>query len=150
MGLALLLVAALSRRLFTTLVTPAIVMVVIGVLAGPLVFDDTTVGPTSATVRTPLCPLVCSERRWTPSSDGERAGPRASHTAARALAIACGVGRAHGSRRCASALGRPAASGEPRYVIAPDGLNGDLPGGPRRKSLKAELWVSHEMVAEFS
>ena len=50
-GLALLLVAAVSRRLSGTPVTPAMVVVAIGVLAGPLVFDGLTVGPTSSTVR---------------------------------------------------------------------------------------------------
>ena len=51
-GLALLLVAAISRQLSATPVTPPMVMVAIGVLAGPLVLDDITVGPTSGTVRT--------------------------------------------------------------------------------------------------
>jgi NhaP-type Na+/H+ or K+/H+ antiporter len=51
-GLALLLVAAISRQLSATPVTPAMVMVAIGVLAGPLVLDDIAVGPTSGTVRT--------------------------------------------------------------------------------------------------
>ncbi len=50
-GLALLLVAAVSRRLSNTPITPAMVVVAIGVLAGPLVLDDLTVGPTSSTVR---------------------------------------------------------------------------------------------------
>ncbi len=50
-GLALLLVAAVSRRLSGTPVTPAMVVVAIGVLVGPLVFDGLTVGPTSSTVR---------------------------------------------------------------------------------------------------
>jgi sodium/hydrogen antiporter len=50
-GLTLLLVAAVSRRLSSTPVTPAMVVVAIGVLVGPLVLDDLTVGPTSATVR---------------------------------------------------------------------------------------------------
>ena len=50
-GLALLLVAAVSRRLSGTPITPAMVVVAIGVLAGPLVFDGLTVGPTSSTVR---------------------------------------------------------------------------------------------------
>ena len=50
-GLALLLVAAVSRRLSDTPITPAMVVVAIGVLAGPLVFDGLTVGPTSSTVR---------------------------------------------------------------------------------------------------
>jgi NhaP-type Na+/H+ or K+/H+ antiporter len=51
-GLALLLLAAVSRRLSATPVTPAMVMVAIGVIVGPLVLDDVDVGPTSATVRT--------------------------------------------------------------------------------------------------
>jgi NhaP-type Na+/H+ or K+/H+ antiporter len=51
-GLALLIVAAGSRRLSSSPVTPAMVMVAIGVIVGPLVLDDITVGPTSATVRT--------------------------------------------------------------------------------------------------
>ncbi len=50
-GLALLLVAAVSRRLSNTPITPAMVVVAIGVLVGPLVFDGLTVGPTSSTVR---------------------------------------------------------------------------------------------------
>ena len=50
-GLVLLLVAAVSRRLSSTPITPAMVVVVIGVLVGPLVLDDLTVGPTSSTVR---------------------------------------------------------------------------------------------------
>ncbi len=50
-GLTLLLLAAVSRRLVGTPVTPAMVVVAIGVLAGPLVLDDLTVGPTSSTVR---------------------------------------------------------------------------------------------------
>ena len=50
-GIALLVVAAVSRRLSGTPVTPAMVVVAIGVLAGPLVFDGLTVGPTSETVR---------------------------------------------------------------------------------------------------
>ena len=51
-GLTLLLVAAVSQRLTTTAITSAMVVVAIGVLAGPLVFDDLTVAPTSETVRT--------------------------------------------------------------------------------------------------
>jgi len=51
-GLALLLVAATSRKLSGTPVTPAMVTVALGVLAGPLVLDDLSAGPTSATVRT--------------------------------------------------------------------------------------------------
>ena len=51
-GLALLLVAGVSRRLSDTPITPAMVVVGLGVLAGPLVIDGLTVGPTSSTVRT--------------------------------------------------------------------------------------------------
>ena len=51
-GLALLLVAAVSRRLSSTPVTPAMVVTAIGVLVGPLVLDDLSVRPTSSTVRT--------------------------------------------------------------------------------------------------
>jgi sodium/hydrogen antiporter len=51
-GLTLLLVAAVSRRLSVTPLTPAMVVVALGVLAGPLVLDDFTIGPTSSTVRT--------------------------------------------------------------------------------------------------
>jgi NhaP-type Na+/H+ or K+/H+ antiporter len=51
-GLVVLLVAAVSHRLSATPVTPAMVTVAIGVIVGPLVLDDITVGPTSATVRT--------------------------------------------------------------------------------------------------
>src|SRR5215469_7443617 len=51
-GLALLLVAGTSRKLSGTPVTPAMVTVALGVLAGPLVLDDLNAGPTSATVQT--------------------------------------------------------------------------------------------------
>ncbi len=51
-GLTLLLVAAVSRPLSSTPVTPAMVVVAVGVLVGPLVLDDLTVPPTSETVRT--------------------------------------------------------------------------------------------------
>jgi NhaP-type Na+/H+ or K+/H+ antiporter len=51
-GLALLLLAAVSGRLSATPVTPAMVMVAIGMIVGPLVLDDINVAPTSATVRT--------------------------------------------------------------------------------------------------
>ena len=51
-GLTLLLVAAVSRRLSSTPVTPAMVVTAIGVLAGPLVLDDLSARPTSSTVRT--------------------------------------------------------------------------------------------------
>ena len=50
-GLTLLLLAAVSRRLVSTPVTPAMVVVAVGVLVGPLVLDDLTLGPTSSTVR---------------------------------------------------------------------------------------------------
>ena len=51
-GLTLLLVAAVSRPLSSTPVTPAMVVVAVGLLVGPLLLDDLTVPPTSATVRT--------------------------------------------------------------------------------------------------
>ena len=51
-GLTLLLVAAVSRPLSSTPITPAMVVVAVGVVAGPLVLDDLTVRPTSETVRT--------------------------------------------------------------------------------------------------
>jgi NhaP-type Na+/H+ or K+/H+ antiporter len=51
-GLALLLVAAVSRRLSGTPVTPAMVVTAVGVVVGPLVLNDLSVGPTSSTVRT--------------------------------------------------------------------------------------------------
>jgi NhaP-type Na+/H+ or K+/H+ antiporter len=51
-GLTLLLVAAVSRPLSSTPITPAMVVVAVGVLVGPLVLDDLSVRPTSATVRT--------------------------------------------------------------------------------------------------
>ncbi len=51
-GLTLLLVAAVSRRLSGTPVTPAMVVTAVGVLVGPLVLDDFSVPPTSSTVRT--------------------------------------------------------------------------------------------------
>ncbi len=50
-GLTLLLLAAVSSRLVSTPVTPAMVVVAVGVLVGPLVLDDLTLGPTSSTVR---------------------------------------------------------------------------------------------------
>ncbi len=52
LGLTLLLLAAVSRRLSNTPITPAMVVVAVGILVGPLVLDDLTVGPTSSTVRT--------------------------------------------------------------------------------------------------
>ena len=51
-GVSLLLVAAVSRYLSGTPLTPAILVVAIGVLVGPLVLDEIAVRPTSATVRT--------------------------------------------------------------------------------------------------
>ena len=51
-GLTLLLLAAVSRRLSSTPITPAMVVVAVGILVGPLVLDDLNVGPTSSTVRT--------------------------------------------------------------------------------------------------
>jgi sodium/hydrogen antiporter len=51
LGLTLLLVAAVSQRLSSTPVTPAMVVVAVGVLVGPLLLDDLTVPPTSSTVR---------------------------------------------------------------------------------------------------
>jgi NhaP-type Na+/H+ or K+/H+ antiporter len=50
-GLTLLLIAAVSRRLSNSPVTPAMVVVAVGVLAGPLLLNDLSVGPTSSTVR---------------------------------------------------------------------------------------------------
>lgn len=50
-GVSLLLVAALSRYLSGTPLTPAILVVTIGVLVGPLVLDEIAVRPTSSTVR---------------------------------------------------------------------------------------------------
>ena len=50
-GLTLLLVAVVSRRLSSTPVTPAMVVTAVGVLVGPLVLDDLPVRPTSSTVR---------------------------------------------------------------------------------------------------
>ena len=50
-ALTLLLLAAVSSRLVSTPVTPAMVVVAVGVLVGPLVLDDLTLGPTSSTVR---------------------------------------------------------------------------------------------------
>ncbi len=50
-GLVLLALAAVSRRLVSTPVTPAMVVVAAGVLVGPLLLDDLTVAPTSSTVR---------------------------------------------------------------------------------------------------
>jgi NhaP-type Na+/H+ or K+/H+ antiporter len=50
-GLALLFVASISRRLTDTPITPPIVVVAIGVLVGPLLLDELTVAPTAALVR---------------------------------------------------------------------------------------------------
>jgi NhaP-type Na+/H+ or K+/H+ antiporter len=49
---AVLAVAAVSRRLTDTPVTPAMAFVLIGVLVGPLVIDEVTASPTSTPVRT--------------------------------------------------------------------------------------------------
>ena len=51
LGLTLLLVGVVSQRLLSTPITPAIVVVAVGILAGPLVFNDLTFQPTSSTVR---------------------------------------------------------------------------------------------------
>jgi NhaP-type Na+/H+ or K+/H+ antiporter len=52
LALAVLLVAAISRLLTGTPVTPAMVFVAVGVVAGPEVFDAVALEPTSAPVRT--------------------------------------------------------------------------------------------------
>src|SRR6516164_4391492 len=51
-ALIVLAVAAASRRLSGTCVTPAMVFVVLGLLVGPLVADEFPVAPTSSAVRT--------------------------------------------------------------------------------------------------
>ena len=51
-GVSLLIVAAVSRYLSGTPLTPAIVVVTIGVVVGPLLLDEITAQPTSSTVRT--------------------------------------------------------------------------------------------------
>ncbi len=51
-GVSLLLVAGVSRHLSGTPITPAIVVVTIGVVVGPLLLDQITTQPTSSTVRT--------------------------------------------------------------------------------------------------
>ena len=51
-ALAVLLVAAVSRRLTGTPVTPAMVFLLFGVLIGPQVLDGVDLPPTGATVRT--------------------------------------------------------------------------------------------------
>ena len=56
---AVLAVAGTSRLLTGTPVTPAMVLVAIGVLVGPLVLDDVALAPSAATVRT----LAEAERR---------------------------------------------------------------------------------------
>ena len=43
---SVLAVAAVSRRLTGTSVTPSMVFVVVGVLVGPLVIDEVTAAPT--------------------------------------------------------------------------------------------------------
>lgn len=50
-GLTLLAVASVSRRLVMTPVTPIMLVVVIGLLVGPLALDELTVAPTGSTVR---------------------------------------------------------------------------------------------------
>src|SRR5438876_4715300 len=50
-GLARLLVASISRRLSGSPVMPAMVVVAIGLLVGPLRLDELTVAPTRATLR---------------------------------------------------------------------------------------------------
>ncbi len=47
----LLLLAGVSGRLTGTSVTPAMLVVAAGILVGPLVLDDLTIGPSSETVR---------------------------------------------------------------------------------------------------
>jgi NhaP-type Na+/H+ or K+/H+ antiporter len=49
---SVLAVAAVSRRLTGTSVTPSMVFVLLGVLVGPLVVDEVTAAPASASVRT--------------------------------------------------------------------------------------------------
>ncbi len=51
-GLALLVVAAVSRYLSGTPLTPAMLVVAIGVIFGPIALDRIAVAPTSSTVRT--------------------------------------------------------------------------------------------------
>src|SRR4051812_50177530 len=50
---AILVVAAVSRRLSGTPVTPAMVFVALGVLSGPAVLDVVAAAPTGTTIRTP-------------------------------------------------------------------------------------------------
>jgi sodium/hydrogen antiporter len=49
---ALLVVSGVSRRLTDTPFTPAMAFVLIGLLVGPLIIDEVTLAPASATVRT--------------------------------------------------------------------------------------------------
>jgi len=49
---SLLVVAGVSRRLTDTPFTPAMAFVLIGLVVGPLVFDEVTTAPTGTTVRT--------------------------------------------------------------------------------------------------
>ena len=51
-GLTVLLVAMVSRRLTDTPVTPPMVFIVVGVLVGPLVIDEVKLVPSGETVRT--------------------------------------------------------------------------------------------------
>jgi NhaP-type Na+/H+ or K+/H+ antiporter len=51
-ALAVLVIAAVSRQLSGTPVTPAMVFVAIGVVVGPLLFDEVDVAPKSSMVRT--------------------------------------------------------------------------------------------------
>ena len=51
-ALSVLAVAAVSRRLSGTPVTPAMVFVAVGVLVGPLLLDEVDVSPNSSLVRT--------------------------------------------------------------------------------------------------
>ena len=51
LGLTLLFVAGVSQRLSNTPLTSAMLVVFVGVLVGPLLFDGLTLGPTSSTVR---------------------------------------------------------------------------------------------------
>jgi NhaP-type Na+/H+ or K+/H+ antiporter len=52
LALAVIVVAAVSRRLTGTPITPAMVFVIVGVLVGPEVADGIDVSPTGSTVRT--------------------------------------------------------------------------------------------------
>jgi hypothetical protein len=113
-GLALLVLAAVSPRLSSTPVTPAMAMVAIGVIVGPLVLDDVNVGPTSATVRT----LAEASSRWgsaRPSANASLA------PAVRSLPIASVGGQASDGTR---ADGRDGGTANPRLPptwLTPDG-----------------------------